>query len=131
LDQKQWYSTKANFNATNSTKWFALTTILQLLAVTLAIIQAVMGGLGLNAVSIITTCIAVATAWSQMRRHDELAKTYALAAQELGELESIGQTLNAADFSQLVEQVEEAISREHTMWCARRDISLRKKMQNK
>lgn len=131
LDQKRWYSDKAKTNSTDSTKWFALTTILQLLAVVLAIIQAVIGGLGLNAVSIITTCIAVATAWSQMKRHDELTKTYALAAQELGELESIAETLRADDFSQFVEQVEEAVSREHTMWCSRRDTLLHDRMQSK
>jgi hypothetical protein len=42
-------------------------------------------------------------------------------------LEAIASSLAAeSDFPQLVEQVEEAISREHTMWCARRDVLLRR-----
>ena len=60
-----------------------------------------------------------------MKRHNELAQTYGLAAQELEELESITVSLTEeGKFLQIVEQVEEAISREHTMWCARRDVHL-------
>jgi hypothetical protein len=56
-----------------------------------------------------------------------LKKTYALAAQELSELETIANNLASEnDFPQLVEQVEKTISREHTMWCARRDVPLRR-----
>ncbi len=55
----------------------------------LAILQAVAGGLGFAVVPIVTTCAAAVTAWNQMKRHDELAQSYALAAQELGELETL------------------------------------------
>ena len=124
-DQKSWYSDKAKFNAQRGAVWFWVTAGLQAFAVTLAVAQAASGPLGFNAVPVLTTCTAALAAWSQMKRHDELAKSYAVAAQELGELEAIAHHLsNESDFPQLVEQVEEAISREHTMWCARRDILL-------
>ena len=61
-----------------------------------------------------------------MKRHSELAQTYALAAQDLGELEAIAMDIaEEEEFLALVEQVEDTISREHTMWCARRDIVLK------
>ena len=61
-----------------------------------------------------------------MKRYGELAQTYSLAAQELGDQETIASdTTEEADFLALVEQVEETISREHTMWCARRDVIIR------
>jgi len=124
-DQKSWYLHKAKTNAKSSTRWFWVTAVLQAIAVATAIIQAVVGGLGFNVVPVLATCAAAVTAWSQMKRYDELAQAYALAAQELEELESIANNLtNDNDFSQLVEQVEETISREHTMWCARRDVNL-------
>lgn len=124
-EQKSWYSHKAALNARVGARWFWMTAGLQGVAVTMAIIQAVVGGLGLNIVPILTTCAAAVAAWNQMKRHDELAKTYALASQELSELEAITSSLGIEnDFPQLVEQIEEAISREHTMWCARRDILL-------
>lgn len=126
-DQKVWYSHKAELNSRRGNRWFWGTAALQCAAVVIAIIQSSTGGLGFNIVPVITTCAAVVAAWSQMKRHDELKKTYALAAQELSELEAIANNLaSESDFPQLVEQVEEAISREHTMWCARRDVPLRR-----
>lgn len=124
-DQKSWYSRKAKINADNGGQWFWATVSLQGIAVATAIVQAVKQGLGVNAVSVITTCAASIAAWNQMKRHDELSQSYTLAAQELEELEAIANNLKSdTDFPQLVEQVEEAISREHTMWCARRDVLL-------
>jgi anti-sigma-K factor RskA len=124
-DQKSWYSHKAKTNAKMGARWFWTTVALQAVAVVTAIIQAVAGGLGFKIVPVLATCAAAVTAWSQTKRYDELAQSYALAAQELEELESIANNLkNDDDFPQLVEQIEEAISREHTMWCARRDVRL-------
>lgn len=125
-DQKRWYSKKANINARSGTHWFWVTAGLQALAVTIAIIEAVTAGFQINIVPVLATCAAAVAAWSQMKHHSELAQTYALAAQELGELDSIAVSLtDEVKFPQLVEQVEETISREHTMWCARRDVRLR------
>ncbi len=124
-DQKKWYSKKANMNARCGRNWFWVTAGLQALAFTIAIIEAVSGGFQLNIVPILTTCAAAVAAWNQMKRHNELVQTYGLAAQELEELESIAVSLtDKGKFLQIVEQVEEAISREHTMWCARRDVHL-------
>jgi len=124
-DQKKWYSKKAKINAQSETRWFWVTVGLQALAVTIAIIEAVSGGFQIYIVPVLTTCIAAVLAWSQMKRHSELAQTYGLAAQELSELDSIAATLTEeSKFPKLVEQVEETISREHTMWCARRDVCL-------
>lgn len=126
-DQKSWYFRKAKLNAGESVRWFWWTAGLQSIAVIAAVIQASSGGVGFNMVPILTTCAAAVAAWSQMKRHDELKKSYALASQELNELEVIARSLaNESDFPQLVEQIEEACSREHTMWCARRDVLLRK-----
>jgi len=125
-DQKKWYSSKATFNSSTESCWFWWTTGLQTLAVVLAIVEAVSGGFQVNVVPILLTCAAAAVAWSQMKRHSELAQTYSLAAQELGDQESIAEDITEEkNFLSLVDQVEETISREHTMWCARRDTVLK------
>jgi hypothetical protein len=98
-DQKTWYSDKAARNARIGSQWFWTIVILQGIAVFMAIIQAAAGGLGVNMVPLFMTCAAVIAAWSQMRRHDELKKTYALATQELSELEVRG-GLNSSDREQ-------------------------------
>jgi hypothetical protein len=127
-DQKSWYTDKAKANVDSGAKWFWAIAILQVVVVILAIGQAVSGGWAINPVPIFTTCTATMAAWSQMKRYEELSQSYALAAQELEEIETIASNqIFADDFSQLVEQSENTISREHTMWCARRDVQLSKK----
>jgi hypothetical protein len=125
--QKAWYSSKAHSNSHNGTVWFWVMVGFQAITVILAIIKVAVVRLEINIVPFLTTCAATVAAWTQMKRHGELKKTYAITAQELAELEVIANDLTAeTDFPQLVEQVEEAISREHTMWCARRDVMLRR-----
>ena len=122
-DQKVWYSNKATFNSRKENCWFWTVVVLQILAVTFAIIWACLSGLPVNVVPLLMTCAASAVAWSQMKRYSELAQSYFLAAQELGDQEAIASNITKEDdFLALVEQVEETISREHTMWCARRDV---------
>ncbi len=124
-DQKAWYAKKAKLNVETGAKWFWAIALLQVAIVTFAIVQAASGGLEINPIPIVTTCAAAMAAWSQMKRHDELAQSYALAAQELEEIEAIASNQASDDaFAQLVEQAENSISREHTLWCARRDVRL-------
>lgn len=124
-DQKSWYSIKARAHARAASRWFWSALLLQVLAVVVAVAQTATGGLGINLVPFIATCGAAIAAWNQTKHHDELAQSYWLAAQELGALEAVSESVKAeSDFAQLVEQTEEAISREHTLWCARRDMLL-------
>jgi len=122
-DQKTWYTKKASYNTKLADRWFYATTGLQFLAIVLAIIQAAGTTIPLNLVPILMTCATAAIAWSQMKRHGELAQSYSIAAQELGELEArFSSSTQESDFCQLVNDVEYAISREHTMWCVRREV---------
>ena len=58
-----------------------------------------------------------------MKRYSELAQSYSLASQELGEQEALAPDWREeANFLEFVDQVEFAISREHTMWCGRREV---------
>lgn len=124
-NQRVWYTSKANQHANSATWWFWGVLILQALAVYAAVIVAVFGPLRVDIVVILVTLAAIGIAWDQSRRNTELARTYSLAAQELSALESLApQTDIEKRFSQYVDQVEDAISREHTLWCARRDIPL-------
>ncbi len=124
-DQKTWYAIKAKSNSNAGAKCFRVTMILQVLIMILAIVQAICRGLRINPIPIVTTYASAIAAWTQMKRHNELAQSYALAAQELEELEAVATNqISGNAFTQLVEQAENSISREHTLWCARRDIPL-------
>ena len=122
-DQKIWYLKKAKFNSNKEECWFRAVVILQILAVAFAIIRSQLSGLPVNVVPLLMTFAAVAVAWSQMKRYGELTQSYSLAAQELGEQEAIASNVTTeAALLKLVEQAEETISREHTMWYARREV---------
>lgn len=123
IDQKIWYTKKASYNTKTKDRWFYVTIGMQFLAIALAIIQITVTIFPLNLVSILMTCAAAAIAWSQMKRHSELAQSYSIAAQELVELEArFSSATQEPEFCQLVNDVEYAISREHTMWCVRREV---------
>ena len=122
-DQKNWYSKEAKFNSRAESFWFWVVFAFQMFAISLAVLLACLGGLPVNIVPLLMACAASAIAWSHMKRYGELAQTYSFAAQELGDQEAIASDITEeTDFLALVEQVEETISREHTMWCARRDV---------
>jgi hypothetical protein len=119
-DQIRWYSSKAAENARQAMRWFWIGFAAQGAALVLAIaivpapnLPDLVGGLAALA--------AVAAAWTQYGRHDELSKSYGLAAQELAFLRStVDAAQNEDALRAAVAATEDAISREHTMWMARR-----------
>jgi hypothetical protein len=120
-DQTAWYSNSAAANAKAGSQWFWLGLIAQGAAISATIASISITG-GPNLATLFAACAAIATAWSQIGRHDELAKSYAVAANELILLR---ETLLAADddasFTAAVITIEAAISREHKMWMAKRN----------
>jgi hypothetical protein len=124
-NQEAWYKGKAAAYARSATAWFWIVATLQTVALPLAIINLTLSTSLVEVAPVAASLVGPLVAWVQIRRYDELAQTYALAAQELGKLESMAlRATTEEQFRQLVMQAEEASSREHTMWCARRETSL-------
>ncbi|HEL3238443.1 TPA: SLATT domain-containing protein [Stenotrophomonas maltophilia] len=64
-----------------------------------------------------------ALAYLQSKRYSELAASYALTAHEIGVVEEqLAQVKGEREFSLFVGDAENAFSREHTQWEARKDI---------
>lgn len=125
-DQKTWYSEKANFNSKKEICWRCVVLILQILAIGFAFYRVgFSSSLSIIVVPFLIICAASAIAWSHMKRYGDLARTYSVAAQELGEQEMLASNITEeASFVTFVDQVEGTISREHTMWCVRRDATI-------
>lgn len=70
-------------------------------------------------------CAVVASAiisWMQLKKYDELASSYGLTAHEIGIIKSRFQDISdQKKLSGFVCDSENAFSREHTQWAARRD----------
>ncbi len=122
-DQRKWYSGKAEANQKSVYWLFAAIVISQVLAVISAIAMVRWPELSMNPTSILITLATAFLAWMQMRRHQELAQSYGLAAQNLGFIHEQGIGIKTEDeLSMYVVNSENAISREHTMWLARRCV---------
>ena len=119
-EQAEWYRAKAAANRAAGRRWLALAVAAN--AVGLA------GAIGrfvdlydADVLGVAAAVAGAAIAWSQLRQHRNLATAYALAAQELGVVgDRLRDPTTEEDWVEAVADAEAAISREHTMWLARR-----------
>jgi len=69
----------------------------------------------------VVTAGAVLT-WMQVKRFRELASSYGLAAQEIGIIRGeLDEVKTESEFIEFVKDSENAFSREHTQWIARKN----------
>ena len=117
-DQVTWYSGKATFNAGRSESWSIAIVVLEISAIFLAIMRFA-GIFEFDSSGILATAASGAVAWLQSRQHESLAQSYSVTSQELAAVSSVlNQTTTESDWATKIEQAEEAISREHTLWIA-------------
>jgi len=120
-DQREWYAAKALDNRRTSGRWLWAVGGTQMGGAIAAIAMVRWPNLEFNLPSVLASLAAAFVAWLQVKRHQELASSYGLAAHELGLSESQSMHVHTDDeLSDFVDQAEGAISREHTMWVARR-----------
>ena len=121
-DQQTWYANKGKANRVSATTWLIAIALCQALAVVAAILLVRWPRFNLNFASILSALAVALLAWLQVKRHQDLSHTYGLAAHELGLIEALEKhIISDEDLSKFVGDAENAISREHTMWLARRD----------
>lgn len=121
-EQLSWYAKKAEFNRKRSTRYFLALILMNALAVLFAVLR-----LEFVQETFWYTDIAVAAAaslltWIQAKRYSELSASYTLTAVEIGIIrEQSDHIVSEHAFSAFVGDTENAFSREHTQWIARKD----------
>ncbi|WUD73105.1 DUF4231 domain-containing protein [Streptomyces sp. NBC_00510] len=125
--QHEWYTMKAVRCEVNGRRAGRLAMAFPLLGVLFLVLRA--GGWSpfdtLGFVSAITASVA---AWAQLRQYSPLAAAYRVAADELELIRVQLASLDLDDphaehlWSQLTRDAEDAVSREHTTWQARREM---------
>jgi len=119
-DQRKWYAAKASQNETLARNWRLVILALQAAGLTGALLKAT-GTMNVNLLGLLAAGAAAATAWLQAKEHATLANAYGIAAQELAVIKvRLGEPSNEDEWAVFVEEAEEAISREHKLWLARR-----------
>ena len=121
-DQRRWYTAKAKMNTKREHTFISLIIAAQAVAVAIAIYLVFKPTTSVNATGVFATVAAALLAWVQAREHQGLAQAYAVTAHELGLVAAQAPHVTTEEnFAAFVADAETAVSREHTLWVARRD----------
>jgi hypothetical protein len=121
-DQQDWYAARARFNDRRGRAWRQVVVALELGGLA-AGIASISGVLTVDLMGIIAAAAAGGTAWLQLRQHEGLARAYSVATGELSAVRSLIRYQESEEsWADFVDQSEEAISREHTLWRASRGV---------
>ena len=119
-NQSNWYALKSAFNKRKAKQWFWVSVFLHSTAIIMLLYRIQNPIVGLP-IEVIATAASAALTWLQAKKHNELNSSYALAAHEIvlikGEALSVESERKLSEF---VLDSENAFSREHTQWVARK-----------
>lgn len=122
-DQRDWYAKKAFLNKKRANYSFCGLIVANSIGVVLAILKAAEINPIYLPVDVFIALAASILSWMQAKRFTELSASYALTAHEIGFInEQLAAIDSEDDFSKFVGDAENAFSREHTQWAARRDV---------
>jgi hypothetical protein len=122
-DQQGWYRRKARLNQRASTLWFSGLIVMNVLALGFAAAKVAHPTFNYWPTDILVAAAASVMAWIQTKRFQELAASYTLTAHEIALLRiTLPNPPTSDKFSKYVGDAENAFSREHTQWRARRDV---------
>lgn len=120
IDQIEWYGAKAEQSRRRAVRWFWVDVTARGAALAFSIVAIITPPRLPSLAGVFTSLAAAATAWSQMGRYDEISKSYSLTAHELIMLRgSLDGATDEERLGQVVQEVEAAIAREHTLWQAK------------
>lgn len=122
VDQQNWYAKKASFNRRMVTGYFIALLATLTVAIALSIARVRYTTIAYWPTDFFVTVAAGLLSWIQAKRFQELSASYALTAHEISLIrQQAGVTMTANELSKFVGDAENAFSREHTQWIARKD----------
>lgn len=120
-EQAKWYNKKAKFNKHKSEFWFWSTVGLHAVAIILLLYNIYDPKLKLP-IEVIAVVASSVLTWLQSKKHNELSSSYSLTAHEIVLIKSETTRIETeSDFSDYIMNCENAFSREHTQWFARKN----------
>jgi hypothetical protein len=121
-EQQAWYATKATSNRHSQSNWFWILIATQALACAGTLILIKYPDVSWQGTPVISSLATAILAWVQVKKFQELSESYGLAAQELSIIAARAANVSSReDLARFVNDSETAISREHSMWVARRE----------
>jgi hypothetical protein len=119
-DQQGWYSQKARWNNKRANLWSGILTLIEAVGIVAAVFKAI-GVLEVDLLGLAAAVAAAGMSWLQAKQYSNLAEAYSVAAQELAAVKArISRQSTEEEWARFVNEAEDAISREHTLWKASR-----------
>lgn len=123
IEQGNWYETKAVSNASSSARWTFVSCATYGLAILFILLQ-IWQPAGSFPISALIAIAASIVGWTQIKKFNELASAYTLTAFEIRVIKDMFRdVVNEGQFANFVADSEQAFSREHTQWLARRNAA--------
>jgi hypothetical protein len=119
-EQREWYTSKSNTNRLQGRGWLVLFVALQAGAILVLLLRIADPDFKYWPATVLAAMASVVLTWTQTKRFRELAAAYALTAHEIGLAEAGFAPKDDPGLSQDVDNMENAFSREHTQWVARK-----------
>jgi hypothetical protein len=120
-DQRKWYAKKARSNDKIGNYWFYGLIIVHVIIIVCLIIKISKPELPLPADTFIVIAGGIVT-WTQVKKYQDLSTAYTLTAREIGIIKGDSELVKSEkQLSDFVKDAENAFSREHTQWSARKD----------
>jgi hypothetical protein len=106
----------------SSRNWFIGLVLIYALTILMLLIQIAKPELTILPIDVGAVIASSIIGWMQIKRYDELASAYGLTANEIGIIKSRYASVSTElELAAFVSDAENAFSREHTQWAARRD----------
>lgn len=119
-DQADWYKNKSKINRHRAKFWRAASVALNLLALVLLVFRIADPDRRFP-IDVIAAVAGAVVSWIEAKKYSELKSSYRLAAAEIGEIQVLASNVTTdAELAKFVLDSENAFSREHTQWFARR-----------
>jgi hypothetical protein len=117
----RWYRDKGAWNQRRAHQLTLAVLLFEIVGAIGGLLRAV--GVPVNLLGVAAAGAAVLGLWLQTKQHQVLAHAYAVTAQELSSIRSLIRWQESeSDWSAFVDDAETAISREHTLWRAKRGL---------
>jgi hypothetical protein len=122
VDQQNWYAKKANANKRMVNRYFIALLATIGVAIFFSIAKVRYPSTPYWPTDFFVTVAAGLLSWIQAKRFQELSASYTLAAHEISLIrQQSGSAMSDEQLSKFVGDAENAFSREHTQWIARKD----------
>lgn len=119
-EQREWYARKAGANRKAGRRWGRIAVGAYVVAICLALSRIAYPNWELWPIEPVIVFASSIIGWTQVKKFNELASSYALTAHEIGIIQgNIAAITTEPSFAEFINDAEQAFSREHTQWVAR------------